>query len=154
MTTCATSAETISQPRISVLGMELFWRRWRCGSLNPLTATRAPSVISVLQSQTVASRLGNTPTICRKCYIHPEILTTYVDGALLLEVREPVEEELREDLADLRPEEVAVLTLLQHRLSLTLEEKPNPASGQLELRVGRLLLSCSCRINRSLRRDQ
>jgi DNA topoisomerase I len=25
--------------------------------------------------QKVATRLGNTPTICRKCYIHPEIIT-------------------------------------------------------------------------------
>jgi DNA topoisomerase-1 len=22
----------------------------------------------------VADRLGNTPTICRKCYVHPEVL--------------------------------------------------------------------------------
>jgi DNA topoisomerase-1 len=28
----------------------------------------------------VAARLGNTPTICRKCYIHPEILNGYIDG--------------------------------------------------------------------------
>jgi DNA topoisomerase I len=73
--------------------------------------------------QNVASRLGNTPTICRKCYIHPEIFTTYVEGALLLEVKGKVEEELRDDLAELRPEEAAVLTLLQSRLSLTLKDK-------------------------------
>ena len=71
----------------------------------------------------VAARLGNTPTICRKCYIHPEIITTYIEGALLLEVKDKVEAELREDLAALRPEEAAVLTLLQKRLSLTLKDK-------------------------------
>jgi DNA topoisomerase-1 len=71
----------------------------------------------------VAARLGNTPTICRKCYIHPEIITTYIEGALLLEVKDEVEAELREDLAALRPEEAAVLTLLQTRLSLTLKDK-------------------------------
>ena len=32
----------------------------------------------------VARRLGNTPTICRKCYVLPEILTSYLDGALAL----------------------------------------------------------------------
>jgi DNA topoisomerase-1 len=32
----------------------------------------------------VAGRLGNTPAICRKCYIHPEILSAYLDGALAL----------------------------------------------------------------------
>jgi DNA topoisomerase-1 len=73
--------------------------------------------------QKVAARLGNTPTICRKCYVHPEILSTYVEGSLLLEVKEKVEQELREDLADLQPEEVAVLTLLRSRLSLTLKDK-------------------------------
>ena len=71
----------------------------------------------------VAARLGNTPTICRKCYIHPEVLTTYVEGSLLLEVKDNVEAELREELAHLKPEEAAVLTLLQSRLSLSLKDK-------------------------------
>ncbi|HVE54456.1 MAG TPA: DNA topoisomerase IB [Ramlibacter sp.] len=69
----------------------------------------------------VSSRLGNTPTICRKCYIHPEILNAYVEGNLLLEVKEKVEEELREDLATLKPEEAAVLAMLEARLKRTLE---------------------------------
>lgn len=73
--------------------------------------------------QKVAARLGNTPTICRKCYIHPEIITSYIEGSLLLEVKEMAEEELRKDLAALRPEEAAVLTLLQNRLALTLKDK-------------------------------
>ena len=47
----------------------------------------------------VAARLGNTPTICRKCYIHPEVLNAYAEGPLLLQVKEQVEQELREDLA-------------------------------------------------------
>jgi DNA topoisomerase-1 len=71
----------------------------------------------------VAARLGNTATICRKCYVHPEILTTYIEGSLLLDVKERVEAELREDLPGLKPEEAAVLTLLQRRLSTTLKDK-------------------------------
>jgi DNA topoisomerase-1 len=70
----------------------------------------------------VASRLGNTPTICRKCYVHPEILSCYAEGALLLELKHKVEAELREDLATLRPEEAAVLALLEARLSRTLAD--------------------------------
>jgi DNA topoisomerase I len=27
----------------------------------------------------VASKLGNTPAICRKCYIHPEVLAAFLD---------------------------------------------------------------------------
>jgi DNA topoisomerase I len=71
----------------------------------------------------VASRLGNTPTICRKCYIHPELLSAYTEGALLLEVRDQVEEELRGDIGSLKPEEAAVLGLLEARLNRTLSDQ-------------------------------
>jgi DNA topoisomerase I len=71
----------------------------------------------------VASRLGNTPTICRKCYVHPEIVNTYVEGSLLLEVKQKAEAELRDNLSGLTPEETAVLTLLQRRLSKSLKDK-------------------------------
>jgi DNA topoisomerase I len=30
----------------------------------------------------VAAKLRNTPTICRKCYIHPAVIAAYVDGSL------------------------------------------------------------------------
>lgn len=30
-----------------------------------------------------AQRLGNTPTICRKCYVHPSVIDAYEDGSLL-----------------------------------------------------------------------
>jgi DNA topoisomerase I len=83
--------------------------------------------------QRVAARLGNTPTICRKCYIHPEILSSYVEGSLLLEVKEKVEAELRDDLATLKPEEAAVLTLLQSRLSTTLKDKLEASAARLSV---------------------
>jgi DNA topoisomerase-1 len=70
----------------------------------------------------VSSQLGNTPTICRKCYVHPEVFTSYLEGALLLKIRDEVEAELREDLAGLRPEEAAVLTLLEARLNRELDD--------------------------------
>jgi DNA topoisomerase I len=65
----------------------------------------------------VSARLGNTPTICRKCYVHPEILNCYMDGSLMLDIKEEIEEELGDNLASLRPEEAAVMTLLHGRLS-------------------------------------
>ena len=64
----------------------------------------------------VSSRLGNTPTICRKCYVHPEVLNAYVDGELSLDVKEEVAEGL------LKPEEAAVLAMLETRLKRTLED--------------------------------
>jgi DNA topoisomerase-1 len=32
--------------------------------------------------EAVAARLGNTRTVCRKCYIHPRVLERYLDGTL------------------------------------------------------------------------
>ena len=64
----------------------------------------------------VSSKLGNTATICRKCYVHPEVLNSYMSGDLLLELKEEVDTELRENLPSLKPEEAAVLALLERRL--------------------------------------
>lgn len=64
----------------------------------------------------VAARLGNTPTICRKCYVHPEVVQSYLDGQLIEAVKREIDEELREDLAQLEPEEAALLALLRKRL--------------------------------------
>ncbi|WP_134500081.1 DNA topoisomerase IB [Microvirga pakistanensis] len=70
----------------------------------------------------VSARLGNTPTICRKCYVHPEVFSCYLDGGLLIEIKREIEAELRDDLPSLRPEEAAVLSLLQERLSREIDE--------------------------------
>ena len=65
----------------------------------------------------VAAQLGNTAAVCRKSYIHPEVVECYLDGSLLELLQGRVEQVLREDLAGLRSEEAAVLALLQQRLS-------------------------------------
>ncbi len=72
--------------------------------------------------EAVASRLGNTPTICRKCYIHPEVVHSYLQGEMLLEVQKQVETELRDNLGGLKPEEAAVLSLLEGCLKRDLKE--------------------------------
>jgi DNA topoisomerase-1 len=72
--------------------------------------------------ENVASRLGNTPTICRKCYVHPEVLHCYLEGAMMLEIKDKVESELRDNLASLKPEEAAVLTLLETRINRDLRD--------------------------------
>jgi len=65
----------------------------------------------------VAERLGNTPTVCRKCYVHPEVINSYLDGSMLDTLRQVAEQEMTETLDDLRPEEAAVLALLRRRLA-------------------------------------
>ena len=69
----------------------------------------------------VSARLGNTPTICRKCYVHPEVLNSYMDGNLVLELKSKAESELRGAIGRLKPEEAAVLALLRGRLAKELE---------------------------------
>ncbi|WP_432378354.1 DNA topoisomerase IB [Duganella sp. P38] len=72
------------------------------------------NVVQAIES--VAKNLGNTPTICRKCYVHPAVIESYLDGTMLTALRRRAQQELKEDLHALRPEEAAVLALLQQRL--------------------------------------
>ncbi len=66
--------------------------------------------------EAVAEKLGNTPSICRKCYVHPAVIESYLDGTMLEALRTRTEQELTEDLRALKPEEAAVVALLQQRL--------------------------------------
>ncbi len=67
--------------------------------------------------EAVAQKLGNTPAVCRKCYIHPEVINAYLDGTLLKTLQQRAERELGASMRRLRPEEAAVLVLLRQRLA-------------------------------------
>ena len=64
----------------------------------------------------VAKILGNTPAVCRKCYVHPAVLETYLDGGMIEGLKQKTEETLERKLGDLRSEEAAVMSFLQARL--------------------------------------
>ena len=70
----------------------------------------------------VSSKLGNTVTICRKCYIHPVVIERYMAGDHRL--RMPV----KIDIPGLQPEEIAVLHHISRRktagLRLPVAAKP------------------------------
>ena len=59
--------------------------------------------------ESVAQRLHNTPAVCRKCYVHPALLSAYARGHTLPPLR-PVR---RAGELALQPEERAVLTFLR-----------------------------------------
>jgi DNA topoisomerase-1 len=80
--------------------------------------------------ESVAEKLGNTPSICRKCYVHPAVLDAYLEGAALEVLRERTEEKLAEDLHALQPEEAAVLAMLQQRLRLEQENAATAPSAK------------------------
>lgn len=66
--------------------------------------------------EAVAERLGNTKAVCRKCYIHPAVLESYVEGSLVETLRKRADAKLRKELKSMKPEEAMVLTLLRQRL--------------------------------------
>jgi DNA topoisomerase-1 len=65
----------------------------------------------------VSKLLGNTPVICRKCYVHPAILEAYLDGNSIEGLKQKAEEAVTQNRYDLRSSETAVLNFLQARLA-------------------------------------
>ncbi len=64
--------------------------------------------------ESVAQRLGNTPTVCRKCYIHPAVLDAYLEGTMLDSLQRKTDEALDEPA--LPEDEAMVLNFLRRRL--------------------------------------
>jgi DNA topoisomerase I len=64
----------------------------------------------------VAKRLGNTRAVCRKSYIHPAVLDSYLDGSMLETIAQRARK-ISRAVDRLTAPEAAVLNLLQRRLS-------------------------------------
>ena len=60
-----------------------------------------------------AAHLGNTPTICRKCYVHPSVVASYLDGSLMDSEIGRHEKRLMEGSDGLSLEEAEVLAFLR-----------------------------------------
>jgi DNA topoisomerase-1 len=73
-----------------------------------------------LAANRVAERLGNTPTICLNCYIHPGIISLYSAGALRLKMKGEKNEKTDKNNADdfMSAEEMAVLAALRRAMRL------------------------------------
>jgi DNA topoisomerase-1 len=69
----------------------------------------------------VALQLGNTKAVCRKCYVHPEIVQAYLDGTLLDSLSRTKRRESPRSLQHLPPEEAAVLRFLRDRVLPSVE---------------------------------
>ena len=86
------------------------------------SATEAKrNVVQAIKS--VAARLGNTPSVCRKCYVHPAVLDTYLASPLAEKTAQAVERRVEEQLVqeitarDLQGDERTLLKLLQKHLA-------------------------------------
>lgn len=77
------------------------------------------NIVEAIKS--VAQRLGNTPAVCRKCYIHPAVLDAYLTGAMasLLSDFNP---STPTHPHALRPEEHALMHLLQKHIEQQLTQ--------------------------------
>lgn len=64
--------------------------------------------------EVAAEHLGNTKTICRKCYVHPAVIDSYLEGSLLTSLSRQ-DDESAEDTIGLRPEEARVLQFLKQQ---------------------------------------
>ncbi len=51
------------------------------------------NVVAAIES--VAKKLGNTPAVCRKCYIHPHVFDSYLDGTLIETLKQRTEKATR-----------------------------------------------------------
>jgi DNA topoisomerase-1 len=66
-------------------------------ALAELGALGPPTRKGVVEAvQRVAARLGNTPTVCRKSYVHPAIIERYLRGDLIHALENALEPEARE----------------------------------------------------------
>jgi DNA topoisomerase-1 len=88
-------------------------------------AGRKKAIVDAIE--TVAGQLGNTPAVCRACYVHPDVLESYLDGTLVDALAERARGAGRGAHA-LRPEEAAVLGLLQARLAREQRRRRRPAA--------------------------
>jgi len=98
------------------------FRTWRgtvlaalaLGSLKPDFSRAGAKRNLVRAIEQVAASLGNTPAVCKKCYIHPVILTCYLDGSLIAAMpKDGAGTKPGRRSTGLLPAEATVLRLLQ-----------------------------------------
>ncbi|HEX2528209.1 MAG TPA: hypothetical protein VHL31_18140 [Geminicoccus sp.] len=90
---------------------------WSLHAFHAAEEGHAPTKKNLKQAITEVARcLGHTPTICRKSYVHPQIVDDYLAGTLPDALKVEIDGELSPDPANLEPYESAVLTYLGSRL--------------------------------------
>ncbi len=66
----------------------------------------------IVAIDSVAKQLGNTRAICRKCYIHPEIINAYMAGDLAKLTDAKIAERFKRQYSKLSSDEILVLSFL------------------------------------------
>jgi DNA topoisomerase I len=89
-------------------GTILAARFFREADVTPETAGSKKELVRAIAR--VADELGNTPAVCKKCYIHPAVIAAYLAGAL-----KPIDEKEDEDPYKLSSEERTLLKILSSK---------------------------------------
>ncbi len=89
-------------------GTILAARFFREAEVTPETAGSKKELVRAIAR--VADELGNTPAVCKKCYIHPAVIAAYLAGAL-----KPIDEKDDEDPYKLSSEERSLLKILSSK---------------------------------------
>ena len=86
---------------------------WALDALGGPKAQAKKRLVSAIES--VARELGNTPAVCRSCYVHPDVIDAHLDGKLRAGLRKRAKRELSRS-GSLTPQEAAVLAFLERRV--------------------------------------
>ena len=84
----------------------------------PFTSASQAKKNIVAAIKEVASQLGNTPSVCRKCYVHPAVIEAYMGGMSTREAKQELDKEIAKHEHALHDEERSLMNLLQQRLIL------------------------------------
>ena len=97
------------------------FRTWAGTVLASQALQEVPEFVSPAQAKTnlvraieaVARRLGNTPTICRRSYVHPAVIAAYLEGTLRITPPRRTGRKRIGSIPALQREEAFVLALLE-----------------------------------------
>ena len=134
------SSEDVNEYLRQVSGQDFTAKDFRTW-VGTVQAARALKDVAEFHSQTqarkqlvqairsVAEQLGNTLAVCRKCYIHPDIIQSYMDGSLLRSLEGIRSKPRTAGSWKFSATEAAVLDLLQERM------KSGPDRIEFQLRA-------------------
>jgi DNA topoisomerase I len=88
---------------------------WTLDELGGTDGAPKKQLVSAIES--VAQELGNTPAVCRACYVHPDVIDAHLDGTLTADLGRRARQALTQERHRLSPQEAAVLAFLERRLA-------------------------------------
>jgi DNA topoisomerase-1 len=100
-------------------GTVLTYRALR--ALQPGASDREARKNVVEAIRQTSERLGNTPAVARKSYVHPAVLQAYLDGGIAEALVEAAEEQAAPPAEPSADEEAGVVDLLRQRLDMDAE---------------------------------